>query len=288
MQKGHSSRRWIGQVQRDWKKSAIGWERYETTLLHTLAAVDPFLIRALALAPGHRVLDFGCGSGEPTLAIAPLVAPGSVLGLDLSTPMLAIARRRARLRGSRNVEFRRGDISRVRLRRFDRIVSRFGLMFVEDVPATLARLRGLLKPGGRIALAVWAPLDRNAAFRIRAEVSRPFLAEPPPHPEAVPGPMRLGRAGWLAQLLRDAGFTGIHTDGVHTPFTYRDEEDYFAVNFTTPGPSQALYDSLDDAQRASLRRQLAQRLRPYRSGALLRLPGLAWVVSGRRRAGDAS
>ena len=288
MNNAHSGRPWIGQVQRDWKKSAIGWERYETTVLHSLAAVDPYLIRALALAPGHRVLDFACGSGEPTLAIAPLVAPGPVMGVDLSAPMLAIARRRARLRGMRNVEFRRGDIARIRLPRFDRIVSRFGLMFVEDVPATLRHLRGHLKPGGRIALAVWGPPDRNTAFRIRAEVSRPFLAESPPDPETVPGPMRLGRPGLLARLMHDAGFTGLHTDSVPTPFAYRDEEDYFAISFTAPGPSQALYDSLNEQQRASLRRQLTRRLRPYRSGALLRLPGLAWVVSGRRRMGDAS
>jgi SAM-dependent methyltransferase len=288
MKKERIGARWTGQLQRDWTKTAVGWERFEPILLYTLSAVDPFLIRALALAPGQRVLDFACGSGEPTLAIAPLVAPGSVLGLDVSAPMLAIARRRARLRAAPNVEFRRGNITRVRLPRFDRIVSRFGLMFVEDVPATLQRLRGLLKPGGRIALAVWGPLDRNTSFRIRGEVSRPFLAEPPPDPETVPGPMRLGRPGWLARLMRDAGFTTIHTDGVHTPFTYRDEEDYFAVSFTAPGPSQALYDSLNDEQRAALRRQLTRRLRPYRSGALLRLPGLAWVVSGRRRENDAS
>src|SRR5262249_46069023 len=171
MQKGHVGSRWASQVQRDWTKTAIGWERFEATLLYTLAAVDPFLIRALALAPGQRVLDFACGSGEPTLAIAPLVAPGPVLGFDLSAPMLRVPRRRARLRGARNVAFRHGDISRIRLPRFDRIVSRFGLMLVEDVSATLRRLRGLLRPRGRIALAVWGPLNGNMSFRIRADVS---------------------------------------------------------------------------------------------------------------------
>jgi enediyne biosynthesis protein CalE5 len=269
-------------VRRDWTQAAAGWERHEASFLYSLAAVDPFLIRVLELEPGHRVLDFACGSGEPTLAIAPLVAPGVVLGLDVSGSMLAIARRRARLRGIHNVRFRRADIARVRLPRFDRIVSRFGLMFVEDVPATLRHLHGSLKPGGRIALAVWGPIERNALFRIRAEAARPFLAEPPPDPETVPGPMRFGRRGRLPRLLRAAGFTELRTWDVPTPFACRDEEDYFTLSFTIPGPLRTLYDSLGRAHRASLRRRLARRLRPYRNGALLRLPGLARVVSGRR------
>jgi len=67
--------RWVRQVRRDWNRAATAWERWETQVLHSLAAVDPALLRALALRPGQRVLDFGCGSGEPALAIAELVSP---------------------------------------------------------------------------------------------------------------------------------------------------------------------------------------------------------------------
>jgi SAM-dependent methyltransferase len=103
-----TGRGWTSQVRRDWTQAAAGWERHEASFLYSLAAVDPFLIRVLELEPGHRVLDFACGSGEPTLAIVPLVAPGVVLGLDVSGPMLAIARRRARLRGIHNVRVSAG------------------------------------------------------------------------------------------------------------------------------------------------------------------------------------
>lgn len=283
MGSGLTGQQWTRQVRRDWIDAALGWERNEARLLYSLAAVDSFLVRALDLAPRQRVLDFACGSGEPSLAIAPLVSPGPVLGLDLSAPMLAIARRRAKTRGIRNVRFRRGDIARARLlHRFDRIVSRYGLMFVEDIPGTLARLRAMLKPGGRIALAVWGPIERNALYRIRAEAARPFMKAPPPDPERVPGPLRLSRPGRLARLLRLAGFSGVRAEGVHAPFVYQDEAEYFEINFGVHGPLKNLYDSLGRADRAALHGRVVRALRPYRDGELLRLPGFAWVVSGRR------
>jgi SAM-dependent methyltransferase len=107
-----AGRAWVRQVRRDWTIGARGWERWEPQLLGSLAAVDSHLCRALALKPGHRVLNFGCGSGEPALALAPLVAPGTVVA--------------------------------------------------------------------------------NPYFGIRIAAVRPLLEIPPPDPEQVPGPLRLG------------------------------------------------------------------------------------------------
>lgn len=276
--------RWIRQVRRDWNAAAEAWERWEPQLVSSLAAVDPALFRALELKPGQRVLDFGCGSGEPTLAIAQLVAPrGSVVGLDISPPMLAIARRRAALRGVRNVRFKVGDVAHGSLfGRFDRAVSRYGLMFVDDVPLTLERVRQSLKPGGRLALAVWGPAERNPFFRVRAAAARPFLKEPPPDPELSPSPLRLARPGLLPRLLRKAGFSGVRAVGVDAPFVMRDEEEFVGFSVGVPGPLMQLYDSLTRRDQRSLDQSLARGIRPFRSGGVLRVPGFAWLVSGRR------
>jgi len=155
-------------------------------------------------------------------------------------------------------------------------------MFVEDMPATLERLLAALVPGGRIALAVWGPVERNPLYRIRTEAARPFLERPPADVETVPGPLRLSRPGLLARLMRRAGFSAVRAQGVQAPFVLRDEEDYFAMNFGVHGPLKALYDSLGRAGRVQLRRRVSRALRPYHDGALLRLPGFSWVVSGRR------
>jgi SAM-dependent methyltransferase len=245
--------------------------------------VDPHLVRALELEPGHRVLDFGCGSGEPTLALAPLVAPGHVLGVDLSGPMLKIARKRARLRHAPNVRFLRGDITRMRLSgRFDRVVSRYGVMFVDDLPLALERLRAALRPGGKIALAAWGPIDRNPGNQVREAATRPLLAAPVPDPEQVPGPFRLARPGLLAQLLRKAGFRRVLARGVHAPSVFAGVDDYFEYTFRAPGPLMDLHDSLSPRRQQALRRRLMRGLAPYVDGDLLRLPGYAWVVSARR------
>jgi ubiquinone/menaquinone biosynthesis C-methylase UbiE len=280
-----SGARWRRRMRDEWTRGAESWERWESHLLYALAAIDAPLVRALELRPGHRVLDFACGSGEPSLTLARFVAPrGSVLGLDIAGPMIEIARRRARSLGIANATFRRGDVATARLPgpRFDRIVSRFGLMFVHDVPATLARLRAALKPGGRIALAVWGPAERNPYFSGRTQAILPFLAGPPPDPETVPDPLRLARRGLMPRLLRRAGFEGVRAQGATTCFVYRDEEEYLEMTLGRSAQVGDLYRRLPRAKQRALRARLLRAIRPWRSGGVLRCPAFAWVVSGRR------
>lgn len=253
--------------------------------MYELSAVDPALLRALALRPGQQVLDVGCGSGEPALAIAQLVAPrGRVLGLDIAPRMVAIARLRARQRRVTNARFQVADLDRARLPRahYHAVVSRFALMFVPDLPRTLAGLRAALRPGGRAAFAVWGPMARNPISRLSAEVGRPFLDAPPPPPERGPHPLRLGRRGALANLMREAGFRGVREAGVHVPTVHGSEEECLAMYLGFPNPLRDLYLSLSLRDRVRMRTRFLRGVRRFRSGAVVRIPGFAWVVSGRR------
>jgi enediyne biosynthesis protein CalE5 len=268
-----------------WDRATLRWERFEPQLMYALSAVDPALLLALAPRPGHHLLDLGCGSGEPALAIAQLVAPrGRVEGLDISPRMVTIARLRARQRRVENVRFRVADIAGARLgrARYHGVVSRFGLMFAEDTAGVLATVRKALRPGGRAAFAVWGPLRRNPISVLSADLVLEFSGGPPPAPESGPHPLRFGRRGALAGLMRRAGFRGVRSAGVHAPTVFGSEEECLAMYLGFPNPLRDLYLSLSTRDRARMRARFLRGIRRFRSGPVIRLPGFAWVVAGRR------
>jgi len=268
-----------------WDRATVRWERFEPQLMYALSAVDPALLLALAPRPGHHLLDLGCGSGEPALAIAQLVAPrGRVVGIDISPRMVTIARLRARQRRVRNVRFRVADIASAKLGRacYHGVVSRFGLMFAEDTARVLATVRKALRPGGRAAFAVWGPLRRNPISLLSADLVLEFSGEPPPAPEGGPHPLRFGRRGALASLVRRAGFRGVRSVGVHASTVFGTEEECLAMYLGFPNPLRDLYLSLSSRGRARMRTRFLRGVRRYRSGPVVRVPGFAWVVAGRR------
>ena len=121
-----------------------------------LAAID-----VLDPAKGEHIIDIGCGCGQTSLALSARVGPtGSVVGIDISRPMLAVAHRRAR---QASVVFRQLDAQTDDLGEgiFDAAFSRFGVMFFSDSVSAFANIRGSLKPGGRLAFVCWRALAEN-------------------------------------------------------------------------------------------------------------------------------
>jgi SAM-dependent methyltransferase len=252
--------------------------------MYALSAVDPALQRALDPRPGQRVLDFGCGIGEPAISIAAGVAPrGSVLGVDLSSSMLGIARRRARERGVRNVRFQTADISRFRRRgpAFHAAVSRYGLPFVDDVESALRAVRDALGTRGRLALAVWGPAEKNDGYRIRQEAVRPFRKGQEPDPAEGPHPLRFGDPSRLEASLGRTGFTSIERKGVRVVSVYPTADTFAEATLDTS--LFELASRLSSRDRSRLRERLARGVRAYRQGSSVRLPGFAWVISARRK-----
>jgi SAM-dependent methyltransferase len=138
-------------------------------------------VERLGLRAGMRVLDVCCGSGASALPAAERVGPGGhVLGMDLATNLLELARKKATARRLAHVEFRRGDMLDlgVPAESFDAVVCVFGVFFVPDVPAAVRALWHCVRPGGRLAVTTWGPRffePANAVFWDSIKAERPDL-----------------------------------------------------------------------------------------------------------------
>jgi SAM-dependent methyltransferase len=114
----------------------------------------------LPLSSGDAVLDLCCGAGASALPAAQAVGPnGSVLGLDLAEPLLALARRRAANLGLKNASFRQCDATAAGLESgsFDAVVCVFGVFFAADMAAFVREMWRLVRQGGTLAITTWGP-----------------------------------------------------------------------------------------------------------------------------------
>jgi SAM-dependent methyltransferase len=168
---------------------------------------------SLALEPGLRVLDVGCGTGPTTTELARRVAPGGTArGIDIAPSMLAAARSRADRDGVQNAEFVVGDAQSDDLghNTFDAVFSQFGVMFFSDPAAAFANLRRALRDGGRIAFACWQDVFANEWMLVPGSAVVAVTGQLPPMPSpGEPGPFSLADPSRVEQLLLGAGFRSI-------------------------------------------------------------------------------
>jgi ubiquinone/menaquinone biosynthesis C-methylase UbiE len=161
----------------------------------------PVLCDAAQVAPGQRVLDVACGTGASTVAAAARVAPGgAVIGLDANPEMLAVARRK-----TADIEWRDGRAESLPFaaESFDAVISQFGLMFFDDRAAGLREMWRVLRPGGRLAVAVCDALDRSPGYAALAALLQRLFG--PPVADAFRAPFVLGDEAALLALCDQAG-----------------------------------------------------------------------------------
>ena len=169
-------------------------------------------LKAAAPQPGERVIDIGCGCGDTSIEIARIVGEaGTVLGIDVSQPMLEVARSRGALDNCANLAFRDGDASEAGLpANTDLLFSRFGVMFFSHPSQAFSHLRESLRTGGRCVFVCWrAPRDNPWAMApLSAARTALDVTQAPTDPNA-PGPFAFADEGRLRTILSSAGFGAI-------------------------------------------------------------------------------
>lgn len=218
-----------------WDAAAPGWVARQDALRRLSEPVSQWMIEAIQPQPGHRVLELAAGLGETGFRVAELVAPiGGVITSDQSEAMLDGARERAAQLGLSNVEFQSFNAEWIDLplASVDAVLCRWGYMLMADPAAALRETRRVLRPGGRLALAVWDALAHNPwaalpALELRerglgdltgsSDGAVPCAGVPggarragtqPSGPLVEPGPFALGDPVRVRELLEQTGFVG--------------------------------------------------------------------------------
>ncbi|OUM02604.1 class I SAM-dependent methyltransferase [Variovorax sp. JS1663] len=256
-----------------------GWDLaasdYEPLWQAQLAPAHEAVLARAALRPGEQVLDVACGTGLVSQAAAEAVGPaGQVLGTDLSQRMVEAARARAARRGLAQLRFMRMDAEQLALPEagFDVALCALGLMYVPDPEKALRELRRVLRPGGRLALAVWGERARcgwAALFPIiDAEVRS----------EVCPLFFRLGQQDTLARLCAEAGFARVEQQRIATTLCYADGDAACGAAFVG-GPVAMAWSRFDDGVRARVQARYREAISDWRQGQGYRIPGEFVIIS---------
>ncbi len=216
----------------------------------------PVVSAAASITSGQSALDVACGTGALTRAVVERVGPkGSVVGLDPNPEMLAVARRQVP-----DAQWREGRAESLPFPgdSFDAVVSQFGFMFFEDQPKALREMMRVLRPGGRLAVAVCDALDHSPGYAVLAELLHRLFGEAVA--ESFRAPFRLGDRERLLDLSRRSGIGQVEVSRHEGEVRFDSVE---SLVFTERACVWTLGGLLDDEQFATLLKSAEESLRPF-------------------------
>jgi SAM-dependent methyltransferase len=258
------------------------WRRYDAMEARLTAPLSERMLELARVAPGQRVLDLATGRGEPAVGAARRVGPGgSVLGIDVSEPMLAMARDRARAEGLGNLELKTMDAAALDVpdASFDAVLVRWGLMYLAAPVEALLAARRALKPGGIFVAAVWSEPERVPYFTLPRKVLAQFRAVPP-NDLTVPGTFFYADPLRLRRDLGAAGFEVEHEEELALP-VMEAHSDAELVAWARAFGLTRLLNELPEATQRAWEDAFAREARPLWQDGVVRLGGVTRIVVAR-------
>jgi SAM-dependent methyltransferase len=247
------------------------------------APVADALFAAARIRGGETVLDIGCGCGATTLRAARDAGPGgSALGIDLSEPMLVVARRRASEQHIANVRFTRADAQiHAQPTAHDIAISRFGTMFFSDPSAAFANIARSMRSGSRLCLVTWQPLAVNDWLTIPGGALLPYATAP--EPTTGPGMFAQSEPSVIAGTLAAAGYERIRSDPLTVDLSFGADAAEAAGHLIASGPARVLLDTVADCDRQAAIDALTSALAEHQGPDGVRLAAAIWITTATRR-----
>jgi SAM-dependent methyltransferase len=266
------------------ERSGPRWVALQPLLDAQLAPFGQAALARLPLAAGMRVLDVGCGCGDSTLALADAVGPqGLVVGVDVSAPMLARARERARDR--LELRFVEADAQTHPFdERFDALFSRFGVMFFDDPVGAFTHLHTALVAGAPVAFVTWRKAEQNPWMTVPLAAVAPLLDAPPVlSPPGTPGPFGFADDAHVRAILTKAGFCDVMADPLDLPMQVGGGplDDAVEVSLQVGPCGQIARENPHLVPR--IREALREALAPHLHDGVVTLDAAAWIFTARAR-----
>ena len=255
---------------------AANVERYDAMS----AAFNQQLLDAATIGETDSVLDVGCGNGQTTRLAARRASRGTVVGLDLSGPMLARARDLAVAEGLTNVVFEQGDaqIRTFTPASFDVAISRFGVMFFAEPVAAFRNVGKALRPGGQLAFVCWQELSRNEWLLVPVGAALEHVPMPDLGPPGAPGPFSLAEPNHIQDVLGSAGFESVVVTALDGQIRLGDDANDAVAFLRGTGMARALLGQADQATATRALDAVTEALRAHEAPEGLYLSGAAWLV----------
>jgi ubiquinone/menaquinone biosynthesis C-methylase UbiE len=266
-----------------WNKFSPGWKKWDADILAFMHPFADEIIQLLQPTGSQVILDIAAGTGEPGLSIAAMLTDGKVIMTDLAEDMLDIARENALKRDVKNVDFHVCDVSELPFadNTFDAVSCRMGFMFFPDMLLAAKEIHRVLKPGGRIATAVWGTAEKNFWVTATGNTINKNMQLPLPPPDA-PGMFRCAKSGLLTSLFKDAGFKNTAKKEVTGKLNCGSAERYWTMMTEIAAPFVSALSKADNVVKEIIKKEVCYLVSEKYPGNNIVMEGTALIVYGEK------